>query len=457
MTALFYDGGIFDNQPLRLAVQLASRGFFREGGVGKWRPVPSVTLSGVPRDGVFLYMDPDTDVLPELASHDHPPLDSAVSYLLYLAGQLVGSVRTKELQSLLEDSPGVKRQIGTTLTYFRPLSASLRNFFGLFERDVRVHDYYLGMHDAARFVSDVVVPWSGSKGLVLPETAVAKTDPATVSSWQAFMCMRAVFDHIGDVKSCDNVPQNLRIAMQVTLDTLYARCAQVFDESIKEGQSAPGTLHEHCRRAMAGKSPPHVPGVIDEPNWKYESTEEDAFDHQLRRLSVYNFAYNDLGLDAREAKYARRKIARALNEATDQLASQQKSGVLVSTLGRTWPLQYLALRAAELRAHVHVRQHASRSRPATRAVKTQAPGRGSTLRSASRGSRRRWALLRIRCSSSRPSWASSSSRCSSRATRFSGGWARAPGFSSRPTTRSRRRRATRGCRARGRSSSPSLP
>lgn len=340
VTSLFYDGGIFDNQPLRLAVQLASRGFYRDGAIGRWRPVPSLALAAIPRDGVFLYMDPDTDVLPELALHDRPPFDSAVSYALYLAGQLVTSVRTKELQSLLEDSPGVKRQIGTTLTYFRPLSASLRNFFGLFDRDIRMHDYFLGMHDAARFVEDVLVPWSGSSTLVMPEQAAARPDSGAGDSWRPFLCMRAVFDHVGDLESCETLMPNLVIAMQVTLDTLYARCAQVSDEAIKEGVSSPATVHEHCRRAMAGKAPPHVPGVIDEPRWRYASIDEGAFDHQLRRMSAYGFVYRDLGLEAAEGRYARRKIARTLNEATNQLASQQGRAAVVATLGRT-TAQYL--------------------------------------------------------------------------------------------------------------------
>ena len=340
VTSLFYDGGIFDNQPLRLAVQLASRGFYRQGAIGKWRPVPSLALAAIPRDGVFLYMDPDTDVLPELALHDPPPLDSAVSFSLYLAGQLVTSVRTKELQSLLEDSPGVKRQIGTTLTYFRPLSSSLQNFFGFFDRDVRVHDYYLGMHDAARFVEDVLVPWSGSSSLVMPEVAAARPDSGAGASWQPFLCMRAVFDGAGDVASCDGLPPNLTIAMQVTLDTLYARCSKVFDESIKDGLPSPGTVHEHCRRAMTGKSPPHVPGVLEEPHWKYAAGGEDAFDHQVRRLSAYGFVYKDLGLEASQGRYARRKIARTLNDATNALASKQRSSVAVATLGRT-TAQYL--------------------------------------------------------------------------------------------------------------------
>lgn len=340
VTSLFYDGGIFDNQPLRLAVQMASRGFYREGALGKWRPVPSLALAAIPRDGVFLYMDPDTDVLPDLALHDPPPLDSAVSYTLYLGGQLVTSVRTKELQSLLEDSPGVKRQIGTTLTYFRPLSSSLQNFFGFFDRDIRVHDYYLGMHDAARFVEDVLVPWSGSKSLVMPEQAAAAKGSGAAGSWQPFLCMRAVFDGVGDAARCDGLAPNLTIAMQVTLDTLYARCAKVFDEAIKDGLPSPGTVHEHCRRAMTGKSPPHVPGVREEPRWRYAARGEDPFDHQLRRLSAYGFVYKDLGLEANEGRYARRKIARTLNEATNQLASKQNSSALVATLGRT-TAQYL--------------------------------------------------------------------------------------------------------------------
>lgn len=340
VSSLFYDGGVIDNQPLRLAVQLATRGFFRDGALGKWRPVPSLALAPIPHDAVFLYMDPDTGVLPELTLHDPPPLEGAVDYGLYLAGQLVGSVRTKELQSLLEDSPGVKRQIGTTLTYFRPLSSSLGNFFGLFERDIRIHDYYLGMHDASRFLQEVVVPWSGSKSLVMPEDAAAKSADAG-GSWQAFGCMRAVFDGAQDPAICQGLDRNLLVAMQVTLDTLYARCERVFDDSIRTGAPAPSTVNEHCRAAMASKPPPKVPGVEGDEQWRYTPREEESFDHQLRRLSAYGFIYRDLGLDQRQAKYARRKLARAINEVTNELAAKQGQGLLVSTVGRTLA-QYMA-------------------------------------------------------------------------------------------------------------------
>jgi len=96
-TLLFIDGGVFDNQPLRLAVQLAQRGLVQEGGLSRWRPVPD---------------------------------DATIPYLSHILGQLVSSGRTKELQALLEDQSSIRKHIGSTRTYFMPLSHPLRNFFG---------------------------------------------------------------------------------------------------------------------------------------------------------------------------------------------------------------------------------------------------------------------------------------------------------------------------------------
>lgn len=169
--SLFMDGGVFDNQPLRLAVQLAQQGLVGVGGQRRFGDAPSSTANlGLRDDVLFVYVDPSVQVLPSVDAADAAQADdSTLAYVLRLFEQLVESSRSKELQVLLEDNPDVTKQITATHTYFMPLSDPLYSFLGFFETGFRVHDFYLGMHSAHRWFAEVVGIKRGDVDPTYPE------------------------------------------------------------------------------------------------------------------------------------------------------------------------------------------------------------------------------------------------------------------------------------------------
>lgn len=329
--ALFYDGGVFDNQPLLLATQLARRGLLFDTEAA-FRDEPDVSQRLLPPSSRFLYLDPDTELLPELRENEAPPFEAALPYGVFLLGQLIGSARTAELQALLDETPEVKPQLGATLTYYRPLSGALLNFFGFFDTDVRAHDFALGMHDAARFMDEVVVGWFPHTQLVRPEAKLAEQPEEVRETWRFFECLRAVLSKSGDVKRCEGLPRNLLIGAQVTLDKLYARCNQAFTRALKDSRTTPTTAHLQCQDAINGQPPPRVPGVGPAEGWQFEE-EEEAFDYQLRRMQKYGYEFRDLGLDPGQS--ARGSIAKQLNLITQSLGGSNND-VLIKSIGRAY-------------------------------------------------------------------------------------------------------------------------
>lgn len=329
--ALFYDGGVFDNQPLLLATQVARRGLLFDAEAA-FRDEPDVSQRLLPPSSRFLYLDPDTELLPELRENEAPPFEAALPYGVFLLGQLIGSARTAELQALLDETPEVKPQLGATLTYYRPLSGALLNFFGFFDTDVRSHDFALGMHDAARFMDEVVVGWFPNTQLVRPEAKLAEQPEEVRETWRFFECLRAVLSKSGDVKRCEGLPRNLLIGAQVTLDKLYARCNQAFTRALKDSRTTPTTAHVQCQDAINGNAPPRVPGVGPAEGWQFEEDEE-AFDYQLRRMQKYGYEFRDLGLDPGQS--ARGRIAKQLHLVTQSLGGSNND-VLIKSLGRAY-------------------------------------------------------------------------------------------------------------------------
>lgn len=334
-TLLFIDGGVFDNQPLRLAVQLAQRGLVRVDGRNTWRPVPNLQNDQPPEDSLFIYVDPDVEVLPNLESPESAPDDATLSYVLHIVGQLVSSGRTKELQALLEDQLSVRQHIGSTRSYFMPLSQPLRNFFGFFEHDVRVHDFYLGMHSAHRYFDESVRPWAKLPALKWPEETWSRESPELAKSWQPLQCMQFAFDGKGDAKACEGLPKNLRAGVQTTLDRLYARCDHLARATTALGKPIPPTSHEHCRRAFLQESPPVLPGLGDDRDWR-RGADESELDHQLRRLAANGFHFEDLGLPANRSSGARRAVSQKVAEMVRALSKGQQDvgGMVLPLAGR---------------------------------------------------------------------------------------------------------------------------
>jgi predicted acylesterase/phospholipase RssA len=331
--SLFMDGGVFDNQPLRLAVQLAQQGLVGTGPSRHFADAPSRVLRSLRDDLLFVYVDPAVEVLPTVDAAEGPSDDSTVSYLLYLFEQLVESSRSKELQVLLEDDPDVTKQITATHTYFMPLSDPLYSFMGFFEKNFRVHDYYLGMHSAHRWFAEIVQGWRADADPLYPEEAYTQVhDVPLTKSWAPYRCMRAAFDGEGSMAVCNEVDASLRAGIQTSLDRIYARCAQLAHKLEGEGKTVPPTTHQHCRRAFMGERPPLLPGMKSNQGFEFKDDTESDLDHELRRLATHGFRFRDMGIPHERASEAKRFVAQRIGMLVRALAEQQKVGVYRAVL-----------------------------------------------------------------------------------------------------------------------------
>lgn len=326
-TSLFMDGGVFDNQPLRLAVQLAQQGVVGTGAARRFADAPSAVRRELRDDLLFVYVDPAVEVLPTVEATEGPPDDSTLAYLLYLFEQMVDSSRSKELQVLLEDNPDVTKQITATHAYFMPLSDPLYSFMGFFEQGFRVHDFYLGMHSANHWFSEVVTGFRADAKPRYPEDVYGTgKEVEQKKSWAPYRCMRAVFDGIGSAKVCDDVEGSLRAGIQTSLDRIYARCSRLAKKLQGEGKMVPPTTHEHCRRAFLGDAPPLVPGMKNR-DFAFRGETETDLDHELRRLAAHGFRFRDMRVPKERSDEAKRYIAQRLSQMIRALSQQQQSGM----------------------------------------------------------------------------------------------------------------------------------
>lgn len=278
---LFFDGGLFDNQPLRVAWQVAENDALN--------------------DMHFAFFDPSTTVYP-------PEVDDAVtdsthgvlSKLFSMGGGMVESARARELVQLASE----KADVATRVQLFRgslpKAGEQLQHFIGFFEKDFRIFDFYAGMYDA--FVELEERPFDFD--------AMMSVDDEARRGWAPFMCLLSVVEPgYEKYASLCSLPgqDNFRVLLQVSLDRLYSAC---------RAQAAPasGRDHPHCARARLGRMAPPVPAVKQLPDGRRaRGKKEPAFDYFMRLLEEYGFEFVDLGLSKLHASRGMLALRRKLD------------------------------------------------------------------------------------------------------------------------------------------------
>jgi hypothetical protein len=127
-TALFVDGGVFDNSPLRLAATFAAGGL-RPGpdGALHWRESPGLQDPGAPPRGMaFAFLSADAAAFPDqLASSATTGDPSILPLLIKELGGFVNSARSRELFLLIQDYPETAANLIYPRRHF-PAASSLR-------------------------------------------------------------------------------------------------------------------------------------------------------------------------------------------------------------------------------------------------------------------------------------------------------------------------------------------
>ena len=335
-TALFVDGGVFDNSPLRLAANLAAGGLSPTAGHGlRWKPGPRLSGSNSPPpDLAFAFLSADAAAFPDQSASESGGEESLVPLVLRQVGGFVNSARSRELTLLIEDHPHVVESLIFPRRHFPAASSPMYAFFGFFDQGFRSFDFDLGMYEARRQLKGFTLP------RLEPDLREHFTFPedlpearAAGPSWAPLACLRALFDGAGDPAALcagDDL-RPVRILTQVSFDRLWDRC------SPDSHWDPPAAGFAACSAAQRGAPPPRVPGVTGNPDFRRRGDESESA-QTTRLLAAYGYHWSDIPV----AKGATEdQVLAALRsqlvEVMDHLARAQPTfgeRVLVGTGGR---------------------------------------------------------------------------------------------------------------------------
>jgi predicted acylesterase/phospholipase RssA len=335
-TALFVDGGVFDNSPLRLAATYAAGGLSRSSGRGlRWDSGPRLSGSrSPPTDLAFAFLSADAAAFPDQSASESGGDEALVPLLLRQVGGFVNSARSRELYLLVEDYPHIVENLIFPRRHFPAASSPMYAFFGFFDEGFRSFDFDLGMYEARRQLNGFTIPRldpAVRERFAFPEDLPEAR--AAGPSWAPFACLRALFDGVGDPATlcAGDELRPVRILAQVSFDRLWDRCVP------DSRWDPPAAGFAVCSAALRGAPPPRVPGVIGNPDFRQRLGESEAA-QTTRLLAAYGYAWSDIPVkNGATAEQVLAALRSQLAEVTARLASAQPTfgeRVLIDTGGR---------------------------------------------------------------------------------------------------------------------------
>ncbi len=301
----FIDGGVFDNIPLGLAGALSG------------------TQAAAGEHTFFVYMNPDLRAYPVPAPRGASRLPNIFSQGATITQGFLGQARGTELFALLDEQAAILDPGRLLIATSRLPQASgfLANFFGLFEREFRRFDFYLGLYDALQDLAS----WHQ-----LPSERGRQPLEALLSTpeWEPLQCLAQWYDSTATTRhpGCgDDQLRDFRILAQVALNRVYSQCRDLAPD-----QRARPIANYHCRRAAAGALPPRIVetavpadsiGVL-----RNTARKETELGYNLRLLTAYRFHFRDLGVPPDQPGQARPALARRLRAVIETLADRQPAG-----------------------------------------------------------------------------------------------------------------------------------
>ena len=343
----FVDGGVLDNSPLRLMARTVAEGLAVDGaGNYRWRETPHDERQTFPDHARFMFVSPDAADYPiyDALGRESSPT-SALHLLKQLAATFVSTARTKELYTLLEEHPELRDHILLPRRHYPTASGLMSAFFGFFERDLRVFDFYLGMYDARRAFDEDFRPVLMERSAeALPEPVYPEEEgmgtPETAQQWLPLLCLRGIYDQQTPlISACAGEPMhNFRVLAQTSLVRLYDNCARLDPKALTK------TRNLACLAGARGELPPKVPGAtgVRWRAWRREVGESELM-YLLRLLAEQRFAFHDLGLKRDQSDQALFVIRQRLVEAGNALAAKQPLGERsLLQLGTEYAVDYSA-------------------------------------------------------------------------------------------------------------------
>jgi predicted acylesterase/phospholipase RssA len=221
---LFLDGGVFDNEPIRLAIRTAARGLVKTSdGHFVWSALPKIQRQFPPAEVEFRALDISTKTYPEEDVADSKEkgtaADPLLDFLKKFATDFISTIRAQQLYSVLEENPAIPNSIFSFKNHFPLISEPAVAFFGFIDRGFREFDFTMGMYDARRNFIET----NESPGAHFPEENKGK-------NWEFFECLRGNLDHDSQLvaKACESPDlYNLKILLQLSLNRLYSNCSKI--------------------------------------------------------------------------------------------------------------------------------------------------------------------------------------------------------------------------------------
>jgi predicted acylesterase/phospholipase RssA len=312
----FIDGGVFDNEPLRLATRIATRGLKKEGKEFVWNEFPTLKNRIPPLALSIRALDVDAKTYPSepqatdtnVKAEDEP----LIPYFEKFVFRFVTSARSQQLYSVLDENPGLEGSIQSSKNNFPLASEPGLAFLGFFDRGFREYDFYMGMYDARRSALDAKE--NENKKVILLENLNPEA-----SDWKNFSCLAATLDHTLDQEKLCAPPEtaNIRKLLQTSFDRLYNNCSKLDPKS-----DLSSFTNEDCLKAMQGDQPPRVSSDTNIENWKREKNEDEVL-YSLRLLAQNHYHFETISDPNASPRETLVKFKTSIKDAFDLLASRQ--------------------------------------------------------------------------------------------------------------------------------------
>ncbi|OIQ15550.1 MAG: hypothetical protein BM556_18090 [Bacteriovorax sp. MedPE-SWde] len=286
---LFIDGGIFNNAPIDVAYKI------------------SKSLKREARDQ-FLILDPGVKNYPIETVRGNTISEGLVSDTFSLLKNFVSSSRKGQVTNFLGNHPEMVERVIPIMGSLPLASEPLYGFFGFFERDFRIFDFYVGMLDA-----------SNIRNLNNRDKLTLKKFKESNADMLYLYCMQSVFNGKTDIiLECLRIKEkravnNLKTLLMVSIERLFNQCRQVSPDVQVD--------NELCNLAIEGKGPEDFIGHELKDWMQYEG--EPQVQYILRRLRYHGFHFKDLGLKVDEGDKALFMVKKKIVDASRLAAKTQ--------------------------------------------------------------------------------------------------------------------------------------
>ncbi len=297
----FIDGGVYDNNPLAHTLEIIHR------------LPPSEQkrfIVGIIDSNFKSY--PDIE-LEEKVLYSKNFFDNIGTYL----ANFIKNSRARKISDIYQKHPDISKRIVTNKNTMPLMGATFASFFGFFERDFRLFDFYIGMYDARQYLNSFFQRHFPRQAMhSFPDTSLPE-------SFQEFSCIKDTID--GDFvvpKLChqtfDQNP-NLLVMLQVSIVQLYNHCRQIEVSTTHQAQ---------CELAKEGKLPPALIPLFNPNTWR-QDPRETKFAYPMRLLAEYGFAFKDLGLTSTESMKGPSQIFNKIAAILDSYGKRNKKDEFV--------------------------------------------------------------------------------------------------------------------------------